>query len=154
MASPTRPRARPVAELIGGAIDPLVRKRGLARAELMAWWPEIVGEAYAGKVIPERIRWPKDGTAATLTVRCDPAVALQLAHDTDRLRQRLNAYFGFAAVGVVRIFQQPMASKPAAVSEKAPERPLPPDLEKRLALLDRPLRDSLRNLAHGLLAAS
>ena len=103
---PSRPAAKPVAELIGKSLDPIARKRGLARAELLAWWPDIVGAAYAGRTAPERIRWPRDGKAATLVVRCDPSLALQFAHETDRVRERLNAYFGYPAVGAVRIVQQ------------------------------------------------
>ena len=114
MAHPSRPAAKSVAELIGKALDPLVRKRGLARAELIAWWPDIVGAAYAGRTAPERIRWPRDGKAATLVVRCDPALALQFAHETDRVRERLNAYFGYPAVGVVKIVQQPVGTAPQA----------------------------------------
>ena len=79
MPYPSRPAAKSVAELIGGALDPIARKRGLARAELLAWWPDIVGAAYAGRTAPERIRWPRDGTAATLIVRCDPSLSLQFA---------------------------------------------------------------------------
>jgi hypothetical protein len=45
---PTRPQAKTLAELIGPALHPVLRKRGLARTELFAWWPEIVGEAFAG----------------------------------------------------------------------------------------------------------
>ena len=56
-----KPAAKPVAELIGKTLDPIVRKRGLARAELLSWWPDIVGAAYAGRTAPERIRWPRDG---------------------------------------------------------------------------------------------
>src|SRR5918997_1964335 len=114
MSPPARPNARSVAELISGALDPLVRKRGLARAELIAWWPDIVGPAYAGRTVPERIRWPRDGKAATLFVRCDPSLALQLAHETDRVRERLNSYFGYPAVGAVKIVQAPVGSEPAS----------------------------------------
>ena len=43
----------------------------------------------------------------SLVVRCDPALALQFSYETDRVRERLNAYFGYPAVGAVRIVQQP-----------------------------------------------
>lgn len=154
---PTRPRARSVAELIGGAIDPLVRKRGLARAELMSWWPDIVGDAYAGSVLPERIRWTRDGTAATLIVRCDPAVALQFSYEADRVRARLNSYFGYSAVGAIRIVQQPVGrDRPGKSDRQAapPEQPLPGAVESRLAALDPPLQDSLRALGKAVLAGS
>ena len=103
---PSRPAAKPVAELIGGRST---RSRGSAawRApSCLSWWPDIVGAAYAGRTAPERIRWPRDGKAATLVVRCDPSLSLQFAHETDRVRERLNSYFGYPAVGAVRIVQQ------------------------------------------------
>ena len=114
MSPPGKPRAKSLAELIGPALDPLVRKRGLARAELISWWPEIVGAAYAGRTAPERIRWPRDGKAATLIVRCDPSLALQFSYETDRVRERLNGYFGYPAVGSVRIVQGRVGPQSAA----------------------------------------
>ena len=48
----------------------------------------------------------RDGTAATLFVRCDPALALQLSYEADRMRERLNGYFGYPAVGAIRIVQR------------------------------------------------
>lgn len=152
MSPPGRPAAKPVAELIGGMLDPLVRKRGLARAEMIAWWPEIVGAAYAGRTAPERIRWPRDGSAATLVVRCDPALALQLAHETDRVRERLNAYFGYAAVGAVKIVQRPMGHDAPPEPKPEPARDLPAPLEARLAEIEGPLADSLRGLGRHVLA--
>ena len=153
MANPNRPNARPLAELIGPALDPIVRKRGLARAELIAWWPDIVGETYAGNTLPERIRWPRNGGAATLFVKCDPALALQLSYETERIRERLNAYLGYAAVGAVRIAQHPVGSRPAAgEGDSASDPAAELELEERLAPVEGPLRDALRALGRGILA--
>jgi hypothetical protein len=151
---PSRPAAKPIAELIGGTLDPIARKRGLARAELLSWWPDIVGATYAGRTAPERIRWPRDGTAATLVVRCDPALSLQLGHETHRVRERLNAFFGYPAVGAVKIVAQRIGAAP----EKAPEPPvtreIPAATEDRLNRVEGPLKESLRALARGILARS
>ena len=161
--SPTRPaarsQARPIGELIGPTLDPVIRKRGLAKADILAWWPDIVGKAYAGKTRPERIRWPRasdpDGGAATLIIRCDPSVALQLAHETDQIRERLNRFLGFQAVGAVRLVQHPIATE----LETPPEsRTADPGrlamLEARLKLLDEPLAQSLKALGRNVLARS
>ena len=153
MSHPSRPAAKPVAELIGKSLDPIVRKRGLARAELLAWWPDIVGAAYAGRTVPERIRWPRDGTAATLFVCCDPSLALQFQHEADRVRERLNSYFGYSAVGAIRILQRPIGSednKPKA----RPEREIGEAMESRLDRFEGPLRESFRALAKSILARS
>jgi hypothetical protein len=154
MAYPTRPAAKPLAELIGTALDPLVRKRGLARAEMISWWPDIVGAAYAGRTAPERIRWPRDGKAATLVVRCDPSVALQFAHETARVRERLNSYFGYPAVGAVKIVQQPVGAAADPVTPAKPARAVPPKLEEKLDRVGGPLGESLRSLAKAVIAGS
>ena len=153
LSHPTRPNAKPVAELISGALDPIARKRGLARAELIAWWPEIVGAAYAAGTAPERIRWPRDGGAAVLTVRCDPALALQLSYETERVRERLNGYFGYPAVGAIRIVQAKMVRQQQSPAVGA-EATLSEAAERRLSSLDGPLGDSLRRLGRLILAAS
>jgi hypothetical protein len=155
MSHPSRPAAKSVAALIAGVIDPVVRKRGLARAELLAWWPDIVGAAYAAHVVPERIRWSRGGETSTLVVRCDPAMALQFSYELDRVRERLNSYFGYPAVGAIRIVQQrvgPGLKSPG--SAPAVERDLAPETEARLAAFDEPLRRSLRALGKGILAGS
>lgn len=149
-----KPAAKSVAELIAGSLDPLVRKRGLARAEMLSWWPDIVGAAYAGRTAPERIRWTRDGSAATLVVRCDPSLALQFAHEADRVRERLNTYFGYPAVGAVRIVQRPVGPTGEGEPEAPPPAEIPADLEGRLERFDEPLRKSLSALARGVLARS
>jgi hypothetical protein len=151
---PSRPAAKPVAELIGATLDPIARKRGLARAELLSWWPEIVGAAYSGRTAPERIRWPRDGGAATLIVRCDPALSLQFAHETDRVRERLNAYFGYPAVGAVRIVQQAIGKDQVVPPKIGAAKPISATTESRLEAVEGPLKDSLRALAKNVLARS
>ena len=155
MSHPSRPAANSVAELIAGAIDPVLRKRGLARAELLSWWPDIVGDEYRASVVPERIRWSRGGETATLVVRCDPAVALQFSYEADRVRERLNAYFGYPAVGAMRILQERVGSAPKAAPPVPPEaRALPAETERRLAGCGEGLRESLRALGKAVLAAS
>jgi hypothetical protein len=151
----SRPQARALAELVGPTLDPVLRRRGLARSELFAWWPEIVGETYARSAAPERIRWPRGGGAAVLFVRCDPAVALHLTHERDRIRERLNGFLGYPAVAEVRIRQQPLSrpasAKPAAA---APDPVRMAALDKRLAGVDGPLREALAELGRLVLTRS
>jgi hypothetical protein len=154
MAYPGRPAAKQVAELIGATLDPLVRKRGLARAELISWWADIVGEAYAAHTAPERIRWPRDGGAATLFVRCDPAMALQFSYEADRVRERLNGYFGYPAVGALRIVQRTIVRHTERPVGRVEAADIPADLEDRLRRIGGPLGESLRALARSILAGS
>jgi hypothetical protein len=154
VSHPSKPAAKPVAELIAKTLDPIARKRGLARAELLAWWPDIVGAAYEGRTVPERIRWPRDGKTATLIVRCDPSLALQFQHEADRVRERLNSYFGYPAVGAVRIVQHPVGREPRGKPQADSEREISAAMESRLSHLEQPLRESFRAFARGILARS
>ncbi len=154
MVKQRKSSARPIASLIGKTIDPVIRKRGLAKAELLAWWPEIVGADYADATMPDRIRWPKDGSAAVLFVRCDPAFALPLEYEREAVRQRLNGFLGFPAIGEVRILQHPL--RKAKDVEKPPE-PDPQkldDLARRLGDCEEPLNASLLALGRQILARS
>ena len=147
--------AKPIAALIGKTIDPVIRKRGLAKADLLAWWPEIVGADYADATVPDRIRWPKDGSPAVLFVRCDPALALPLEYERETVRQRLNGFLGFPAIGEVRILQHPLRK-----SKKTGDRDPEPDpkrlgaLAERLGDLDDPLNASLMALGRRIIARS
>jgi hypothetical protein len=154
LSHPARPAAKPVAELIGPALDPIVRKRGLARAEIISWWPDIVGAAYAEHTAPERIRWPRDGKAATLVVRCHPALALQFSYEADRVRERLNSYFGYPAVGAMRIVQQRVGGDEKRESAGVQEPSVPAGLEDRLSAIDGPLKAAILALGRNVLAKS
>jgi hypothetical protein len=70
------------------------------------------------------------------------------------VRERLNSYFGYPAVGAVRIVQQAIGAKHQAASKPVVERPIPAATETRLDGVDGPLRESLRVLARGILARS
>jgi hypothetical protein len=154
MSHSTRPAAKPVGELIAKSLEPIVRKRGFARAELLAWWPDIVGAAYASATTPERIRWTRDGSAATLIVRCDPSLALQFQHEVDRVRERLNGYFGYPAVGAVRIVQKPLRERPDERKQVQSGREVAGRIKDRLDRVEGPLAESLKALARGILARS
>ncbi len=155
MSQPGWTSAKPVGDLVAGTLDPVLRKRGLARMEIVAWWPEIVGETYAALTIPERIRWPRDGRAATLVVRCDPSVALQLSYELEPVRQRVNGYFGHSAVGAIKIVQHPVGPpRRSAPPASAPDPAKMDGLERRLDHADEGLRTSLIELGKAVLARS
>ncbi|NVK35097.1 MAG: DUF721 domain-containing protein [Rhodobacteraceae bacterium] len=111
-----RAEAKPLANLIGKAITPVCRKRGFASFDLLAAWPDIVGERYAERVQPERILWPRRPSddpeggidPATLVVHTDGATAMILSHEMPQVIERLNTFFGWAAIGRIKILQKPV----------------------------------------------
>ncbi len=126
-----RREARPVADLLDGALKPAAKKRGFASTDLFRNWAEIVGPVFATVTQPERLSWPRrledggeDGfEPATLTVRCEGSRALLLQHEAPVVVERINAVFGFPAVARLRIVQKPIhrpqvgrAPRPRALS--------------------------------------
>lgn len=125
--------ARPVADLIGDLMKPAARRRGFASVDLVAYWADIVGPAYSDCTRPERLSWPKkieDGGGeawepATLTVAVEGSRALLFQHEAADIARRINAVFGFAAVGRIRIVQKPIARL------EQPRAPRPRELTER-----------------------
>lgn len=120
-------RARPLGDLVGRTIERSCRRRGFAAADIVVDWPEIVGERYAGKVQPLRVDWPRvpEGAIdpapqpATLVVQTDGATALLLTHDMDQVVERINTFFGWGAIGRIRILQRPL-SRPKRTPPRRP----------------------------------
>jgi hypothetical protein len=121
MNSAKQGRKGPMAlgELIGRVIAPVTARRGFATADLIAAWPEIAGPLYAGCSAPEKIAWPRHGDsdqpgAGVLFVRVDGPRAILVQHDLPQIIERINAYFGYRAVGQARIVQGPVVDAKAA----------------------------------------
>ncbi len=108
--------AKPLADLIQPALKPACRKRGFATADLLANWADIVGQRFGERSQPEKLIWPrqKDADAgqfpepAVLVVRTDGPTALMLQYETPQVLERINAFFGWSAVGRLKIVQRPV----------------------------------------------
>jgi hypothetical protein len=151
--------ALPLSALVGRVINPVARKRGFAAADLIAAWADVVGSELAGCTRPQKIVWPHGEANAdlpgVLTLKVEGPRAIMVQHQVDQIVERVNAFFGYAAVGSVRIVQAPLG---AAVRPHAPpaDVPLPPEDEARLAeaihaVEDQPLREALDRLGRGVL---
>ena len=105
---PTRPqvqaRARSLGDLVERALDPVVRKRGFANANLFAKWDAIAGERLAGLAVPEEIKWRRGREGGgTLVLGCASGDALELQHMRDLLLERINTFLGWRAIEAVRL---------------------------------------------------
>ncbi len=126
-----RKPARPLAELVDSCLGEALAKQGFAGADIVVSWPDIVGEALARRSRPMRIAWPRKPSGlgrepvqpepATLHVRVESAFALELQHQAPLVVERVNAYFGWACVGRLRLEQGPVGrGKPVPVRPPAP----------------------------------
>lgn len=79
--------------------------RGFAVTRLLTHWAEIVGEDTAKIARPVDVKYGRDGFGATLTLLTTGAQAPMLEMQKEKLRQRVNACYGYTAISRVRITQ-------------------------------------------------
>ena len=115
---------------VGAYVPGIARKvfeaHGFPSASILEDWPEIIGADFAAISAPERLVWPRKGnqphideedpprtsshrrSGATLILRVEGPRALEIQHIAPQLLERINTYFGYAAVAELRIMQGPV----------------------------------------------
>jgi hypothetical protein len=152
--APRENRSRAVAELLPAIGGAAFRRFGFVQSSIVSRWPDIVGAKLAGASTPESIRFPvgkKQDGVLTLTVRGAHAPMMQ--HIAPEIIERVNRFFGYAAIVKVAIRQGDVA---APAPRRAPPsiRPVPVDLGASLTtslrgIADPELRAVLESLAAG-----
>lgn len=106
-AGPPKRRMRgfeAAATLVASEVRKNAEARGFAIARLLTDWPEIVGPESAAHTRPVKISHGK-GFGATLTVLTDGAHAPLVQMQLPRLRDRVNAVYGFNAIARIVVTQ-------------------------------------------------
>ena len=148
---------RGLAATLPKIIGPLLKRRGFARAEVLTNWRAIVGDALATRSCPERLNWPRHADdGATLRIRVASGWAPQLQHLEPLIVERINTYFGYRAVGRLKLTQGPVPAPRRRTTRRI--RQLTEAEEARLragiAGIDDPgLAAALRSLGRSVLAA-
>ena len=100
------------ASLTRSLTDKAMRAKGFAQAEVIVKWPQIVGYDLASCSLPVKLAFPRGERASgTLIVRCESAYAPLLQHQTMRIVEMVNMYFGYGAINKVSLQQGPMPMK-------------------------------------------
>lgn len=96
-------------ETAGGLLRSRIRaageSRGFAVARLLTHWAEITGPETARLCQPLRISYGRDGLGATLTVIASGAAAPMVQMNLPRIRERVNACYGYNAIARIRVTQ-------------------------------------------------
>jgi len=152
--TPRNCRARTAGELMGAIGGQSFRRFGFVQSSIVSRWGEIVGERYAGVSSPESIRFPAGKKAGgVLTLLVEGAHAPLIQHLTPMIVERVNRFFGYAAIDRI-VFRQGRPPAPAPKVERAGHRPVPRELGEGLReIADPELRACLESLA-GRIAAS
>ena len=153
-----------VGSFVPGLTRKAFEKYGFSAATLITDWEAIVGRELAATTAPERLKWPRrpqgtddssengDASAggrsgATLVLRVDGGRSLDIQHGAAQLIERINAYFGYAAVRELRIVQAPV--EPPRQHRPAPAPTLPPRAQEVAHVADPSLREALARLGAG-----
>lgn len=154
----------------GGLIQAQLRQaggaRGFAVTRLLTHWAEVVGEDIAAMARPVKVGYGRQGFGATLTVLTTGPHAPVLEMQKDRIRDRVNACYGYAAVSIVRITQTApsgfsegevtFSTRPTAPPDAGGSVPSPETCSKAAGLAgsvgDTDLRQALETLARNVLS--
>jgi len=106
--------AKPLSVLLGGVFSEAFAKQGFASRELVTRWAEIAGDDIAKFSEPLKIQWPRpvegqNQVPATLILRVEGPMALEIQHASDAILQRVNRFFGWNAVGKIALRQAPLS---------------------------------------------
>ncbi|MGP8121168.1 MAG: DUF721 domain-containing protein [Xanthobacteraceae bacterium] len=126
MSKPGYLSAKPLSVLLGGAINELFARQGFASRELVTRWAEIAGPEIAMHAQPLKIQWPRpvEGQPpepATLVLRVEGPMALEIQHTSDVIIGRVNRFFGWNAVGRLALRQAPLSRPPRRIPRKGPD---------------------------------
>ncbi len=151
-----------VGSFVPGLTRKAFEKYGFSAATLITDWATIVGKEMAIFTAPERLKWPrnverseegeeaaKGRPGATLVLRVDGARALDVQYKSRQIIERINAYFGYAAVAELRIVQGPVDTRPRPAPIKLPA-PMPPLAPEIASVADADLREALARLSAGI----
>lgn len=152
MPKPGPVSAKPLSVLLSDVFSDAYAKQGFAARELVTRWPEIAGADIAACAEPLKMQWPRQVTGqpqepATLVLRVEGPMALEIQHRSDVILERVNRFFGWHAVGRIALRQAPLSRR------DRPKRARPPDPAsvKRIAdtlsaVEDEGLKDALARL--------
>ncbi len=146
-------RARALSDIVPDVGQAAFRKFGFIQSSVVSRWAEIVGERYAGVSAPESIRFPHGKRdEGVLTLIAVGAHAPMMQHVTPTLIERVNRFFGYAAVVRVVIRQGQLPAAPRRAAPR-PSVPVPTDLGDSLrTIADPELKAVLESLARGIAA--
>jgi len=137
-------------------VRPMIGRKGFVEADLLTRWEAVAGPEMAALCRPVRLAKPRDGGPPVLHLRvASSAFATLLKHQEPELIGRINGYFGFDAVGKLKVAPGTLPPPPAP----KPPPPAPPPLSAEEAALvagidDPDLRAALEALGRSIRAGN
>jgi hypothetical protein len=126
MTKPGPVSAKPLSVLLSDVFSDAFAKQGFAARELVTRWPEIAGNDIAAHAEPLKMQWPRpmEGQPqepATLVLRVEGPMALEIQHRSDVILERVNRFFGWHAVGRIALRQAPLSRRGRRPAPRPPD---------------------------------
>jgi hypothetical protein len=148
--------------LLEGRIRAASESRGFAQSRLLTHWAEIAGPEVAQIARPVEVTYARGGFGATLVLLTTGSNAPMLEMQKEKLRDRVNATYGYNAIARVRITQtapvgfaegQVQFAPAPKVSKPAPSADARADAAKTTAPIENlELRDALELLGANIIS--
>ena len=147
--------------MVKGQVRSAGETRGFAVARLVTHWAEVVGEDLARHTRPVKVGYPQGAMGGTLTLLVQGAMAPMIEMQKDRIREKVNAVYGYNAISRVVITQTAATgfAEGQARFTQAPAAPKEPDPEvvakasqTAEGVSDPGLREALERLATNILS--
>jgi hypothetical protein len=117
-------------EAASGLVKAPIRAAGEARgfvlARLLTHWRDIAGDEVAGLTRPAKMTYGREGMGATLVLMVASAHAPMVQMMLPRIKDRVNAAYGYAAVSRISLTQTTTGGFAEAQAAFDGPRPLPP----------------------------
>jgi hypothetical protein len=152
MPKPGPISAKPLSVLLSDVFSDAYARQGFAARELVTRWTEIAGSEIAAHCEPLKMQWqrPVQGQPlepATLVLRVEGPMALEIQHSSDVILERVNRFFGWSAVGRLALRQGPLSRRQRATSAHGPDARMVEEVERTLSSVeDDQLRAALARL--------
>jgi hypothetical protein len=125
-SSPPKRKNRTVqlGDVVGGMLDPALRRRGFANRELIVNSPSIAPAPWNRATLPDKLVWPRkdrpDPEGAVLYVRCLESHKVMLPHEAPAIAMAINRYFGYLLVRTVRLSLNAPTRRRAGTAKSEP----------------------------------
>lgn len=126
MAKPGPMFAKPLSVLLSDVFSDAYAKQGFAARELVTRWREIIGPELSAHCEPLKMQWPRpvegqQQEPATLVLRVEGPMALEIQHASAVILERVNRFFGWSAVGRLALRQGPLSRRERPRPSPAPD---------------------------------
>ena len=101
-------------------VKPLISKRGFGNSEIINNWVNIVGDKLAQNITPQKISYNRNSNVdGVLLLRVNSSsVALEIQYIEKQIVNKINTYFGFSAIGRIKIIQGPIPTPEKKIVDK------------------------------------